>query len=313
MEILEVSKEEFDQIINKPYYLYGSGKFNHLNRGKSEQVCYLLFKEEKYRLGIVGGIKDGGFYSPFSAPFGGFVYLSDSVRINYIDSALELLIDWAKANKLKTISLILPPPIYNESFIAKQENCLYRKNFQFSKIDLNYHFLLERFDENYLSGIWENSRRNFKRALKQKLSFHQCENVAEKELAYNIIKKHMHEKEFPLKMSWEQVKETTELINADFFMVKTSEQLAVGATIIYKDDDGRNAQLIYWGDEMKYASLRTMNFLSYKIFEYYREEGYKMVDLGPSTEDSIPNYGLCSFKESLGCEISTKNSFILNL
>ena len=31
--------------------------------------------------------------------------------------------------------------------------------------------------------------------------------------------------------------------------------------------------------------------------------------IGPSTESSIPNYGLCEFKESIGCEINQKFTF----
>ena len=51
---------------------------------------------------------------------------------------------------------------------------------------------------------------------------------------------------------------------------------------------------------------RTMNFLSYKVLEYYKNTNIKYVDIGPSTEDSLPNYGLCEFKESIGCFIMPK-------
>jgi len=52
-----------------------------------------------------------------------------------------------------------------------------------------------------------------------------------------------------------------------------------------------------------------MNFLSYEVFKYYKENGIEVVDIGPSTEDSIPNHGLCEFKESIGCDLSPKYSF----
>jgi len=35
----------------------------------------------------------------------------------------------------------------------------------------------------------------------------------------------------------------------------------------------------------------------------------RYIDIGPSTENSIPNYGLCEFKESIGCDISPKYTF----
>ena len=36
-----------------------------------------------------------------------------------------------------------------------------------------------------------------------------------------------------------------------------------------------------------------------------------ILDIGPSTENGIPNYGLCEFKESIGCSVTMKYSFEL--
>ena len=36
---------------------------------------------------------------------------------------------------------------------------------------------------------------------------------------------------------------------------------------------------------------------------------FKNVDIGPSTENSEPNYGLCEFKEGIGCKIVPKYTF----
>ena len=53
-----------------------------------------------------------------------------------------------------------------------------------------------------------------------------------------------------------------------------------------------------------------MNFLSYKVFEFYSQLGKKNVDLGISTVNSVPNYGLCEFKEGIGCRIDPKFTFV---
>jgi lipid II:glycine glycyltransferase (peptidoglycan interpeptide bridge formation enzyme) len=68
-------------------------------------------------------------------------------------------------------------------------------------------------------------------------------------------------------------------------------------------------QVIYWGDIPEFSKYKTMNFLSFNIFEHYKKSGLKIVDIGPSTENSIPNYGLCEFKESIGCSIAAKVTF----
>jgi lipid II:glycine glycyltransferase (peptidoglycan interpeptide bridge formation enzyme) len=72
-------------------------------------------------------------------------------------------------------------------------------------------------------------------------------------------------------------------------------------------------QVIYWGDDLEFSQLKTMNYLSFNIFKYYKEQNISIIDIGPSTENSIPNYGLCEFKESIGCDISQKLTFELKL
>ena len=312
MEIFEVKKTEFTKIISNPYHNYGTANFNELNKYKCNSVYYLIFKEKKYRLGIVGGIIDNSIYSSYSAPFGGFLYLKKDIKIRYIDSAVDLLIKWCKTKNLDTINITLPPPFYEEGFISKQSNSLYRKGFKISTMELNYAFFTNKFDDDYYSEIWRNARNNIRKALKGNLNFHKCETIEEKKEAYEIIKQHKKVKNYPLKLTWKQILETVSLIEADFFIVSDFDTIPIAAAIIFHV--GKSiVQIIYWGDLMKYSHLRTMNFLSYKLFEYYNQHNYKIIDLGPSSENSIPNSGLCDFKESIGCDICLKKSFSLSL
>ena len=68
MEIVAVDQREYSRIITNPYHIFGSAGFNHVNEAKCDSVHYLLFKDSKYRLGIIGGIRNNVFLSPFSAP-----------------------------------------------------------------------------------------------------------------------------------------------------------------------------------------------------------------------------------------------------
>lgn len=308
MEIIEASIEEYNHCITKPYHVFGSGNFSKLNSSKVEEVNYLLFWDGKVRLGITGGIKENTFLAPFSAPFGGLTYLREDIKIEHIDNACQEITKWAQKKSLKAIEIKLPPTIYNESFISKQMNCFFRHGYTISNIDINYSFNTEDFSENYMSTIWYNARRNLKIGLQNKLQIFRCNTENEKLLAYSIIKKNREAKGFPLRMSWEQVNETTKLINADFFICYDQYENPIASTIAFYVSSNI-VQIIYWGDLPEYSSLKTMNFMAYKMFEYYKNTGIKIVDIGPSSENSMPNYGLCEFKESIGCQISPKHQF----
>jgi hypothetical protein len=304
MEIIEVNKQEYGEEIPSPYFIFGSAPFNNLNKNKSEIVYYLLFRDNKFRLGIIGGIKNNEFHSPFSAPYGGFSYISQNISIEHIDEAIEALLNWAMRKKISSITITLPPPIYNNSFITKQVNSLWRGDFEFKNIDLNHSFNLDYFD-NYNQHINQKGRRNLKLAMKAGLRFFKCKNNKDKKLAYDIIHKNREKKGIPLRMTWKQITDTANIVLADFFCAYNDKQIPVASAIVFHINPSV-VQLIYWGDIPDFYKLRPMNFLSFKIFEYYKSQGKKIVDLGPSSVNSSPNYGLSKFKKSIGCNISLK-------
>jgi len=310
MEICEVDATQYSEVFPKPYHVFNAAAFNAVNAYKCEQVFYLLFQDTKVRLGIVFGVRDNKLVSPFSAPFGGFEATSDDVRLQQIDGALEALTLWAKAKNFIGIKIVAPSFFYNPNFLNKVFNCLYRAQFENANIELNYQFPTHKFDENYETTIWYNARKNLKRALKANLTFEKLE-PENGQLAYQVIAQNRKERGFPLRMTWEQVTETMSVINVDFFLVKKEEE-HIGAAVIFHVAEGI-VQVVYWGDLPQYSESKTMNFLSYHVFKYYKELGIAMIDIGPSTEDSVPNNGLCEFKESIGCDISIKTEFYKKL
>jgi hypothetical protein len=310
MEIIEVSSKEYAMVIIHTLFIYAGIEFNNLNSYKCDSIQYLLFKDTHFRMGIIGGIKENIFQSPFSASFGGFSFQREDIRLEYIDNALDSLIEWVKIKNLSGINLTLPPFFYSESQISKLTNCLFRKSFRIAKIDLNYHFNLQKLDETYINHIWKEARNNLRKAFLNKLTFNYCSSSEEKEIAYEIIRQNKEINGYTLFLDLNQIIETAKIVNCDFFLVRDINFHPIASAIVYHVSI-EIVQVIYWGDLCEYRNLRAMNFLSYKIFEYYKIIGKKIVDLGPSTNCSIPNYGLSVFKESIGCEMTTKFSFSL--
>jgi hypothetical protein len=309
MEIIKVTQDEYKNIIPNPYHVFNNADFNVSNESKCERIVYLLFKDTKYRLGIIGGINDNKFTSPFSAPFGGFSFLKEDIRIKYIEEAIVLLTEWCRLQNLKKICITLPPSIYDNKFITKQINALYRNDFNIENIDMNYHFESENFKNNYINSIWYSARKSLKKSFTNDLLFKFCSSLDEKQEAYSVIEKNRNERGYPLRMTFDDILSTDHIINKDFFIVYKEDGESIASAVVYYVSN-IVAQVIYWGDSPEHSSLRSMNFLSFKIFEYYLDKGIKFVDIGPSTERSIPNYGLCDFKESIGCDILSKFTFI---
>jgi hypothetical protein len=310
MEILEVTDAQYAGFFPNPSHVFNAAAFNALNASKCDGVYYLVFKDSKVRLGIILGIRNNKANTPFSAPFGGFEAASPDIRLSQIDAALEALAHWAKAKNLDGIKIVPPPFFYNQNFLHKLDNCLFRAGYDKANIELNYQFPTVKLDADYETTIWYNARKNLKRSMQAGLSFGKLDHANAKE-AYDVIAQNRSERGFPLRMTWEQVQATTAIIPADFFLAKKDSETVAAAVVFHVAD--QVVQVIYWGDLPKFSEHKTMNFLSYSLFKYYSQNGIAMIDIGPSTEDSVPNYGLCEFKESIGCDLNIKTEYFKKL
>ena len=309
MEVIELTAIEYENVFGIPFHVFASTGFNLLNSDKCDKLYLLGFKDTKFRLGIILGARGTILYNPFSAPFGGFVSVSDDIKIAQIDNAIQSLEVWIKENKYTKVNIVLPPSFYNEKFINKQINSFYRADYDLANIDLNYQLDVNIINDGYMENIWRNARKNLKKSLVQNLEFNKVdEELYEK--VYDIISENRKERGFPLRMSWEQVSDTIKIIKSDFFRVTKSKVVIASAIVFHVARD--IVQVIYWGDLPEYSENKTMNFLSYELFKFYKKTGIRFVDIGPSTENSIPNHGLCEYKESIGCDISSKMTFTKN-
>lgn len=108
-------------------------------------------------------------------------------------------------------------------------------------------------------------------------------------------------------MSWEQVQETIQITEHDIFLLNKKGKDVAAAIVFCVNKDVY--QVIYWGDIDGYSEERPMNLLAENVYEFYQQKGIQVLDIGPSTENGVPNYGLWDFKESIGVSVLIKVYF----
>ena len=305
MKITEITSAEYAALY-PAVHVYNTVSFAELNRGKAENVLYLSVGDTKPRFGIILGERNGMLLSPFSAPFGSFT-MRGKQRLEYMDEAAQLLVDYAREQG-KGLRIMLPSMIYGEAELSQWVNVFARK-MPVKFVDLNFQFELQRFND-YTANIERSARKNLNHALKENFLFEKLDagNKTDVERMYAVISRNRCERGFPLRMALEQVWQTVStVVEADIFVL-SHEDNDVAAALVYHVAEGI-AQVIYWGDIRDYSVLRPMNMLTFSVFKHYYEQGWRILDIGISTEDGVPNFGLCEFKESIGCTTSLKYCF----
>jgi hypothetical protein len=307
MEIVNIKPKEYDQIF-KDVPCFNKAAFNILNSGKCDEVFYMIFKDRKVRLGFIAGRQGKMLSSPFSAPFGGLSTLDSKINIPFIEEALDLIEDFCHIRNISKISITLPPLFYDEAFLTKVTHALYQKNWHLDQLDLNFFFNLDLMgSEDNTSFMSYSARKNLKSALKNPLIFSHGKNDEDIRAAYEIIRINRETKGYPLRMTEQQIIDTSKILPVDSFFVYYNDE-PVASALVYQVTK-KIPQVVYWGDLADFSGYRPMNFLTYNLFNYFHGIGFKTLDVGTAMLDNMPNYGLCEFKESVGCKILPRCSF----
>ncbi len=307
MEIDRVSPEVFDAQFPKAIS-FNRAAFNVMNRDKCEDLHCLLFHDTKTRLGLVAGQRENCLLMPFSAPFGGFVTNDSGIRIEYIEEAVLQLETYAVQSGLDRLEMELPPLFYDTAFLTKVMHVLHHHAWHTHHISLNYFVDLESAAASNHSGMTYSARKHLKTTSNYSFQLRKSTTREDLSLAYDIISENRLGKGYDLSLTKEDVLKTSTLIPMDSFLVQLNGQYVASAIVYLVTPD--IPLVVYWGDRPGYESFRTMNFLTHGVIESYRNDGYKKLDTGTAMIDDKPNYGLCAFKESIGCSIMPRCRFV---
>ena len=309
--VRRVSADEYEKLVPDRRVFFNEPRFTELNKDKTDEVHYLiLMRENSARFGLIAGRVGTEMRTPFSAPYSYPVAIINESKQETIDAALAVFEEYCKSDGAESIRFIFPPLFYDEHLLSGWVNSLYRSGFEMQNLDINYALNLEKLnvdEETYGKLITQKGRKGLRRAERTGLEIIQCKKEEEYKAAYETIQIGHDSKGFPVKMSFEQLRDTLKLVDHDVFIVR-KDGVNIVAEVLYRIND-RIIQGIYTGTHPDYMDCNGMNLLTWYTIKYYGEKGYKILDKAISTEDSIPNYGLCNFKESVGCERSLKYTF----
>jgi len=275
-------------------HAFNKKEFIELNRHKCSEVHYLDFNG----ISIVLGEKGGELYSPFSAPFGGFSSLQKNPSLELMENASEKLYEWLK-EKNKKCHITLPPSLYNENLVSLSFYALQSKGFSIEYTDLNYSLDLSKSLQPS-----PNFCRDLKVALKKDMLFKKCESNSE--IAYEIINANRKERGYPPHLSFEELQKTSNVCNIDCFLLYLDDIPIAGAFVYLAAP--KIALLVLWGDKREYKKFCPMSLFAMRLAEHYKERDFLYFDLGPTSKNGIPNYGLSYFKHKMGCDITLKHT-----
>ena len=309
--IKRVSAEEYKVLVPDRKVFFNEPDFTELNKDKVDEVYYLVFfRENSARFGLIAGRVGNELRTPFSAPYSYPVSIIVDSKLETIDAALSNFEEYCASIDVESIRFILPPLFYDEHLLSGWISAFYRNEYILENLDLNFALNLKKLnvdEQTYGSMITQKGRKGLRKAMKSGLEIVRCVTDDEYFEAYKIIQLGHNAKGFPVNMSFEQLSSTLQLVEHDSFIVRKGTT-GIVAEVLYRIND-RIVQGIYTGTHPEFMDCNGMNLLTYYTIKYYGDKGFEILDKATAGKDSIPNYGLGNFKESVGCTRSLKYTF----
>lgn len=307
--LIEVDAKTFEQYFSNEAHLFNSKAFIELNKAKVEKIVRLVEDTDKPEIGLLAGVSNNILLSPFSAPFGGFHFKKENMYSDKIDTFILLLKEYIYSNKYAEFRITLPPDIYHQTFNAKCVNALSRAGFSTKTPEITSWIDLSSIEDSYTQ---KNSREYYRQAQRNHLVFEQIESESDKAEAYHLICENRAKFNRPIYMTLDDLKQMEDLWPVEYFKVTSPEGKMLASAIFYRWKNNL-VYAVFWGDNEEGRPLRAMDFLLLNLWQFYKKQKYRYVDLGISTEDGIPNSGLLRFKETHEAVSSVRYRFILTL
>jgi hypothetical protein len=259
-------------------------------------------------LTLAGG--QDAWTSPITGAFGGAAVAGDRTPGAAIFEVAEAATRWLRAEGAARAVVRLAPDAFGDPAAASLENALFRNGWRLEQADINYHLPITS-PEAFLKQLGETKQKEIRR-LHRSGSVFRALPAQEGRRAYEAIAENRAARGFPMTMSWTQVAALAAALPeaVTFRTVERDEAVLAGAVCLQVTP--AYAYVFYWGEAAAFRKESPVLMLAEGLIAEHHRRGSAVLDLGTSTEQSVPNAGLIAFKEGLGCRTSSKRTYVLD-
>lgn len=249
--------------------------------------------------------------SPLRGTFSGLHFGAD-VKLNELLDFMMQVEDFMRGHGAKSLEILAPPLAHQTSLNSRQIYLLYSLGYQFNQCDLNYTMTVSPQPfENYLSV---GNKKRLKKCRRSNL-FAARLPINNLPQVFEVIEKNRKEKGYKVSMTLIELENMANTFSKETYLFGVqdlSKQALIAGAVCFRIYSNV-LYVFYWGDLPGYSTLSPIVLLADSIYEFCQVNDLTVLDVGTSTEDKLPNYGLINFKKGLGFEESLKFRMVKNL
>ena len=291
--------------------IFNTRQFFELHRSTKSFYFQLISGDPAQVLGVAhfSEVAPGHYRSPRRGTFGGFEF-REKLRMEVVEGVVAQVEQQLIDAGAEAIEILHPPASFNPPAAAVLYNILARRGYCIQPPELDYTLAIN--NEDFLERVEYNLQKRIKKCQRENIRGVEVEPLQHRRV-YDVISANRAARGFSVSMTYDGIEQmvTTFPDRLVFFgvfagsdMIASSICIRLSPTLLY---------VFYWGDLPGWQEYSPVSLLAMTIYDYACRNGCLQLDLGTSTIDGVPNYGLINFKRGMGCQESLKLTFIKRL
>jgi hypothetical protein len=263
---------------------------------------------------LSGVIQDGLLDCGHGAPFGGIDWHRRRERVSAIVDLIRAAVSHAAAKDIREIRLRARPAYFGANETAVQFALLnLGASVEACELSLGIETWRYRMPEEYVAALDVSSRNKIRQGLRAGMVFCAAETAADWASCVDLLAETKRRRGVRLKISLDYVMRQRGLFGDRIAMHRlTHDGELAGAALVYRVADDWD-YIAAWGDDLRHRNSRVMNLMAYYLVCAAIVQRVKVLDIGISSVDGVPDDGLVQFKRSIGATTGLRLDFRLAL
>lgn len=289
--------------------VFNSPEFYKIHKTNSTIYISITYKNKLVGVCHFIEIEKGILRSPYRGTYGG-LSLNKELSFQNIYDIISHLLKYFKEKKIRSVEIVTEPFSHNLHKSSIILNVFLEKGFSILNHEINHSIIMD--EEPLVNKMMRNNKKRFNKCFKEDFQFDEVFTQFDIRNNYKLIKENRESNGHKISMSFDQIMEMNSTFpdNLHFFNVSHNNKLVAASICLKINKDV--LYVFYWADKSGYESYSPVVFLASGIYDFAKKSNFKILDVGTSSLNGIPNLGLIAFKENLGFKISPKLTLKLN-
>jgi hypothetical protein len=243
--------------------------------------------------------------SPYRATFGSLEF-HPNLSVDALVGLFRFIHSFFQTKNIQQIFIKSYPFAYQLENAQILTQILLQLGYQIVNSELNYH--LDVSQDDFQTKLHTSEKRRLQKCISAGFAFEEWLQP-DLHFVYEFIKTNRFRKGYPITLTWMDFEKLIHTFPHDFkiFVVKDPPQII--ALVVAIVINPHILYSFYPADLETYLKHSPSVMLHAGLYQYAQQQGFKILDLGISTDQGRWNEGLIRFKKNLGAITSLKLSF----